>query len=51
MVELVNGNVIFCQANSLCFIMSKQPIEHLLVKIEFMSTLLLHYKTPNNNMC
>ena len=31
-------------------IMSEQPTELLLVKIELMSKTLLHYTTPNSNM-
>ena len=49
MLELLNENVIVTEQSHLCFIMSEQPIELLLVKIKLMSETLLHCVTPNNN--
>ena len=40
----------FTKKSHLCFIVSEQPIEVLLVKFELMSKTILHCVTPDSNM-
>ena len=46
---MVDENVILTEQSHLCSIVFEQPIELLPIKIEFMSTTLLHYVTLNIN--
>ena len=46
MLQLFHEYVLFCE--HLCSIMSRQPIELLLVEIELMSKTLMHCVTPNS---
>ena len=43
------GLYYFVKQRHLCFVMSKQPIEHLLVKTKLLSMTLLHCVIPNSN--
>jgi len=48
MLNLFNGEY-FTKQSPLCFIMSEQLIELLLVKIELLSKMSLNYEISNNN--